>query len=429
MKQVIGMVVVFTLYSASLLHAQQHDNSWLRSLFTTQASPLLNRVLNQPDSFHYQLIYTRIDRDQNNQPHFTNFYLNADRSQYFNPASTVKLPVALCALEKLNKQHVRGVSKFTPMLTDSAFAGETRVSRDSTSIDGLPSIAHYIKKIFLVSDNDAYNRLYEFTGQQTLNQSLWDKGYTDVRIVRRFAPATEEGNRHTNPIRFVNNNALVYAQPAAVSTLQFDYSKQILVGQGHFDKDDKLVMEPMDFTKHNNLPLEDLQQLLQSALFPQSVPRAKRFNLTKEDEDFLYQYLSEYPSESNYPRYDTSEYFDSYTKFFFFKSGKNKVPPNIRVFNKPGWSYGYLTDVAYIADFAHNVEFMLTGTIYTNSDGIINDDKYDYDSIGYPFFKETGEIIYQYELQRPRKHVPDLSRFKLKYDTPTDRYTASGAEK
>jgi hypothetical protein len=27
---------------------------------------------------------------------------------------------------------------------------------------------------------------------------------------------------------------------------------------------------------------------------------------------------------------------------------------------------------------------MLTATIYVNSDGVMNDDKYDYDNIGYP---------------------------------------------
>lgn len=413
------------------LPAQEKNDAWLQDLISTHASPLLQSVLNRPDSFHYQLIYTKIDRDKHNKPHFTNYYLHVNRNDYFNPASTVKLPTALCALEKLHQLHKKGVNKYTTMLTDSAFAGQTTVYKDSSAANGLPSVAQYVKKIFLTSDNDAYNRLYEFVGQQTLNESLWKKGYTGVRIVRRFAPATEEGNRHTNPIRFVRDNQLLYLQPAAYCTLPFDYSKQVLVGKGHWDSHDSLILTPMDFTRHNNLPLEDLQQLLQSALFPQSVPRRQRFHLGRDDETFLYQYMSQYPSETVYPHYDTSEYFDSYTKFFLFKSGRQKIPATMRIFNKPGWSYGYLTDVAYIVDFAHNVEFMLTGTIYVNSDGILNDDRYDYDTIGYPFFKETGEILYQYELNRPRAHQPDLSRFVLQYDKPaaTNQNMAPGAGK
>jgi hypothetical protein len=46
---------------------------------------------------------------------------------------------------------------------------------------------------------------------------------------------------------------------------------------------------------------------------------------------------------------------------------------------------------------------------------VLNDDKYEYETIGYPFFKETGNIIYQYELKRPRKYVPDLSTFRINY--------------
>jgi len=59
---------------------------------------------------------------------------------------------------------------------------------------------------------------------------------------------------------------------------------------------------------------------------------------------------------------------------------------------------------------------MLSATIYVNSDGILNDDKYDYEKTGYPFFKEIGNILYGHELKRERKHLPDLSSFKLKYN-------------
>jgi len=336
-----------------------------------------------------------------------------NKDQYFNPASTVKMPLAFLALEKLNTINKPGVNKFTAMLTDSSYSGQTTVVADSTSQDGLPSIAQYIKKVFLVSDNDAYNRLYEFIGQQTINERLWQMGYKDFRITRRFVRATEDENRHTNPIRFVDaSGKILYKQPEAYSTLSFDYSKKILVGNAHYNRDDSLVQEPMDFTKHNNAPLEDLQQILQSVLFPQSVPKKQRFNLTADDYHFLYNIMPQLPFESSYPAYDTTEYFDSYTKFFMFKSGKTKLPPYIKVFNKTGWSYGFLTDVAYIVDFKNKVEFMLSGTIYVNRDGILNDDKYEYEELGYPFFKEVGNIIYEHEMDRKRKYTPNLENFE-----------------
>ncbi len=360
-------------------NAQEKTDQWFEQLITRNASPFLLNILHQPDSFQYQIIYTQINRDRSNKPHLKNYYLHVNKDRYFNPASTVKLPTALVALEKLNQLNAKGIDMFTPMLTDSSYSGQSAVLHDSTAKNGLPSIAHYIKKIFLTSDNDAYNRLYEFAWQQTLNETLWKKGYPDIRIVRRFVLMNEEENRHTNTIRFIKNSQLIYQQAAAYNTIAFDYSKKILIGKGHYDRDDKLIMEPMDFTKHNNLPLEDLQMILQSVLFPKSVPSKQRFHLTNEMYTFLYQYMSQYPSETLYPHYDTTEYFDSYTKFIY-KSNKSKIPGNIRIFNKPGWSYGFLTDAAYIVDFENKTEFMLSAVIYVNSDGILNDDKYDYET-------------------------------------------------
>jgi len=375
----------------------------------------LKNVLNKPDSFQYQFIYTVIDRDAHNKPHIKNYYLRVDKNNYFNPASTVKMPLSFLALQKINDLNKSGLNKETPMLTDSSYTKQTIVFVDSSAANLQPSIAQYIRKVFLVSDNDAYNRLYEFLGQDYINSTLWKMGYKDIRITRRFVAMNEDENRHTNQIRFVDDGRTVYDQSPAYSQVKFDWSKKILVGNAYMNANDSLIHAPMDFTTHNNLPLEDLQQILQSVIFPESVSSSKRFHLTNDDYKFLYQYMSEYPVESGYPHYDTAEYFNSYCKFFFFRAGKQTPPAYIRSFNKPGWSYGFLTDAAYIVDFKNNVEFMLSGTIYVNSDGVLNDDKYEYEEIGWPFFREVGNIMYQYELGRKRKHQPNLDKFKMEY--------------
>lgn len=396
--------------------AQVKNTAWLEKLLRKNASPLLLNVLNNPDTFRHQVIYTKIVRNRNNDPKFINYYLNVDRERYFNPASMVKMPVAFAALEKLNP--IEGpVDKHSAMLTDSSYNKQISVAEDETSETGLPSVNHYVKRIFLISDNDAYNRLYEFVGQKELNQSLWRKGYKDIRITRRFyTDMTLEENRHTNQIRFVKGSKTIYTQPPAYNDVEFDFGKRVLIGKGHWDKNDKLIEQPMDFTTQNNAPLEDLHQILRSVLFPQYVSAKMRFDLTEDDYNSLYTYMSQKPSESRYPKYDTAKYFDSYTKFFFFKDGKKAIPDYIRSFNKTGWSYGFLTDVCYIVDFKNNVEFMLSGNIYVNYDNILNDGKYEYEEVGFPFFKEVGEKIYEYELNRKRKFIPDLSKWRMVYE-------------
>ena len=409
-RYLLFIVLIFPLIGL----AQAKTDVFLKDLLWQHASPQLKNILSKPDSFHYQIIYTRIDRDEHNRAKFTNFFCRFDTADYFNPASTVKMPLSFLALEKINALRKKGLNKFTPMLTDSNFAGQTRVDKDTSSDNGLPSVGQYIKKVFLVSDNDAYNRLYEFIGQQQINERLWQMGYKDVRITRRFVPMTEEENRHTNAVRFVDGSRLVYAQPPSESNIVFDFKKPVFIGRAHYDRNDSLVQRPMDFTRHNNISLLDLHTMLRSVLFPGSVAPVMRFHLTAEDYAFLYHYMSEYPCESRFPNYDTTEFFQSYAKFFY-KAGRSVIPPYIRIFNKPGWSYGFLTDVGYVVDFKNKVEFMLSAVIYVNKDGILNDNKYEYEDVGYRFFKEVYNIIYRYELRRKRKYAPELRKYQINY--------------
>ena len=266
---------------------QEKTDKWLEALLRSDASPLLQHVLDMPDTFQYQLIYTQINRDKNNKPHCRNYYLHVDKDRYFNPASTVKLPVVLSALEKLNQLQVPQLNRNTNMFTDSSYSGQIKVNADTLSENGLPSIAQYIKEIFLISDNDAYNRLYEFVGQQALNDKLLQKGYSGSRITRRFMPMTEDENRHTNAIHFVQDGKEIYQQPAAFNAEPFDFTKKHLVGNAYYNRQDSLISQPMDFTTHNIFPLQDLQQMLQSVLLPQSVTAKKRFVLTAGDYKFF----------------------------------------------------------------------------------------------------------------------------------------------
>jgi hypothetical protein len=403
-------------FCTTLLSGQPRTDTLLRNILMRSNNSVVKTVISQPDTFRLQIIYTQINRDRNNSLSFKNYYFNFDNALYFNPASTVKLPLAALALEKLNRIGRRDISKYTAIEFDSSYAGQVPMQTDSTSENYLPTIAHYIKKAFLVSDNDAYNRMYQFVGQGPINSWLHDKGYHDTRIIRQFMGFSEDQNRHTNRVRFLDKRGrVIYTQPPGYNDAAHEFSRVIKVGRAHINAHDSLINEPIDFTRANIVGLADLQRMLQNLLFPESAPVSQRFRLTGNDYAFLYQYLSQYPSETNYPKYDTSQYYDSYVKFFFRDKSRH-MPSHVRVFNKAGWAYGFMTDVSYVVDFSNHVEFMLTATLYVNSDGVLNDNLYEYKEIGWPFLYEVGQAVYQYELKRPRYVVPDLERFKLRYE-------------
>jgi beta-lactamase class A len=145
------------------LKTTQPNNSELLANLLNNNPIQFAEILKNKDSLRLQIIFTQIDRNEKNEPNFNHHFYNVS-DQYFYPASTVKFPTAVLALEKLNNLKIAGVNANTTMLTDSAWSGQTPVTTDATAQNGLPSIAQYVKKIMLVSDNDAYNRLYEFIG-------------------------------------------------------------------------------------------------------------------------------------------------------------------------------------------------------------------------------------------------------------------------
>lgn len=389
------------------------NNNILYNLLDQNTS-LFGSIVSNPE-YKVQIIYTQIDRQKNGKAAFTDYYFDINDSSYFYPASTVKLPVAILALQKLNELKINGLDKNTSMITEADYNGQTEVYNDPSTPDGRPTIEHYIKKILLVSDNDAFNRLYEFLGQEYINNSLHRKGYDDVQIIHRLQVSlSEEENRHTNPVKFFDTSGkLIYEKPLTKSKLVYA-QRNTKMGKG-FYRGEELVNEPFDFSKKNRMSLTTLHNIVRSVMFPEAVPKQQRFNLTKEDYEFLRKYMSMTPLESKFPFYDKENYWDTYVKFLFYGAEKNTMKDGIRIFNKVGDAYGFLIDACYFLDYKNNVEFILSAVIHCNSDGIFNDDKYDYDTVGFPFMKNLGQVIYEHELKRLKKVTPNLDKFKYNY--------------
>jgi hypothetical protein len=376
--------------------------------------PTLQKVLADTAKYQVQILYTQIDRNEHGNPLFTPYSFNVDDSRYYYPASTVKLPIALLALEWLEEQQVEGLTLETTMLTDSIRPSQLPAWRDSTAQNGLPSIGHYIKKILLVSDNDASNRLYELLGMDYINQKLKEKGLGNSVITQRLSfPISPEENRQFNPIRFVDTAGKTLLEiPARQADSAYVVPGYPKLGRAYY-KNDTLIQAGMDFSYKNKFSLTDFHGVVQRTIFPEAFVGIERFNLNEEHRNFMLKYMSMLPRESDFPRYDTAEFYDSYSKFFKFGSDKEVIPSRFRLFNKTGWSYGHLIDGGYFVDFETGVEFFVSAIVYVNEDQILNDDKYETDEVGLPFFAELGEYLYQRELKRKKQLLPDLSKFKM----------------
>jgi hypothetical protein len=385
--------------------AQKTDTILIEKLMR-QHRDLFSGVLNHPQKNQIQVLYTQVIKNKNLPPLFRSYSYNLDPHRYFYPASTVKLAAVIFALEKINELNIAGLTAKSTMLTDSAYAGQTKVNKDTTAKNGLPSIEHYIKKILLTSDNDAFNRLFEFIGRGEINQKLKKYGFNDSRILNRLAIG-DAGNsaKHTNPINFYNGESLIYAQPAQYDPK--DYPLELsatTMGIGYIDSAEKLVNKPFNLANKNAFSIPNQQSMLKRLMYPKAFPASERFCLRPADYELIYTYMSKLPTECDYPAYNPKEFWPTYAKMLYYGREKDALlNPNLRIFNKYGDSYGFIIDNAYFKDNKNDIEFFLTAVVQSNEDGIYNDGKYEYETVCYPFMKNIGRLIYNYELERKRQ--------------------------
>jgi len=366
-------------------------------------------LLADPAQYRIQILYTQINRDKNNIPHFKEYSYRLNPNEYFYPASTVKFPLSVLALEKLNDLKITGLNKASTAIYDSVTARQETIYNNPYAIDGRQTIEQAIKEVLVVSDNNAANRLYEFLGQEYIHSQLANKGYPEVYIRNRLELGrTPLENRQTQSVQFYDaSNKLIYTQPAQNNTSKLPYYN-VLIGNGYLNGQDSLINAPLNFSEKNRISLSDLHHIMQSVIFTNQMPKKQRFNLSNEDRNFLLQWMHTTPTESSYPTYDSSEYYPAYAKFIMLGSEKGPIPSNIKIFSKAGDAYGFLLDNTYIIDTDAKVEFMLSAVIYVNADGILNDNTYDYRTIGLPFMKNLGNTIYNYELSRKRAFRPNF---------------------
>ena len=357
-------------------------------------NPKIQHLIKNAAAHEIQILLTEIKRDTLGQPRFIETAYQVDEEQYFYPASTAKLPIAALALQKIKELNANGIS----ITAHTSFQintphGESLVLQDSTELEGKLTLAHLIKKIFLVSDNDAYNYLFDFLGRDYINAALKEKGLTHTQIQHKFLFNADNENTWEY-LFFDRNGDTLYHQNSIKSIEQLNNSnlKGIQKGKGYL-KEGELINEPMDFSLKNRISIRDLNGILKRLIFPEVFSKEQQFNLTESDYTFLRYWMSRTTTESKIDAYNTGEYWDSYGKFLIYGDQKGAMHNGIRIYNKVGYAYGTLTDVAYIYDLENELEFFLTATILVNSNQIFNDDIYEFEQVGIPFLAALGQEI------------------------------------
>ena len=318
-------------------------------------------------------------------------------AEYVYPASTVKLFAAVAALERLaelRRETGLPLDLDTPLVVHPLFADEEIEDADPSNLaGGRITVRHEVRKLFLVSDNRAFNRLYELVGQDRLAASLARAGLEGARIVHRLDESRSEADNRRFP-------GIDFAGPGFRHTLPERESPPLppapplpglTAGHAHL-AGGELVPEPFDFSAKNRFPLAELQRGLCMVVRPDVDCGGPGFVLSPDDRAVLLEAMRQLPRESANPLYDPADYPDAYVKFVL--PGLRRVAADrLEVYDKTGQAYGFTTENAYVVDRATGRAFFLAATLYTNADGVLNDDRYEYAETAFPFLADLGEAV------------------------------------
>lgn len=345
------------------------------------SSPQIAKVRQNLDKHEVQILFTQIDTLDTGALSFTDHDFQLKAKNYFYPASTVKLPMAVLAAEYI-AQH--------PQLNlDVKYVS----ARDSA----VHTIADDLRQIFAVSDNEAYNRLYEALGRDYINNRMAELEIGPFRLAHRLS-TSNAARADRAEVRFFPTYEgpplrLGGTSDTSLSTIPV---KKAQKGIG-FLKDGKLKMSPFDFSDKNYFPLETQHEFIKRLFFPKAYASEERLQLTPSIKERLTTMMKQRPREAGY---DQESYPDSYVKFFLFGDSQAPIPEHITIYNKVGYAYGTLTETAYIIDTQAQVHFLLSATILVNENGIFNDDQYQFEDIGIPFLAQLGRELHQFEVER-----------------------------
>ena len=354
-----------------------------------KSDPFLKEIIKDKEDYEIQVMLTKVNHD-NTKIDFQNYQYQHDENQYFYPASTIKLPIVVLTLKKINELRSKG-SDIT--LKSKIILNNVDNYSNFKLQDSITSFQNLIADIFLVSDNSASNILIDFIGYNYFNDEMQNAGFDRTYLNHKFNPdpyvnsTWQISDLDNNMISSINDNQKIIKAD--------DKTNGLDKGERRYFNGE-ILDESLNFSEKNRFSITDMHNLIKYIFYPEIFDKANTFNLNVEDYDFIRYWMSRFTYEDIGEKFIGDEkFFETYNKFFIHGDEQSVSNEQIRVYNKIGQAYGTSIDNGLIKNYQNNVEFILTSTIYTNKNKVINDNLYEYDDIAEPFLAKLSRAIYK----------------------------------
>ena len=354
-----------------------------------KSDPYFKEIIKDKEDYEIQVMLTKVN-DDNTKIDFQNYQYQHDENQYFYPASTIKLPIIVLTLKKINELRSKG----SDITLKSKIILNTKDNYSNFKLqDSITSFQNIIADIFLVSDNSASNILIDFIGYNYFNDEMQNAGFDKTYLNHKFNPDPYVNS--TWQISDLDNNIISSINDNQKIIIANDKTNGLNKGERRYFNGE-ILDESLNFSKKNRFSITDMHNLIKYIFYPEIFDKANTFNLNVEDYDFIRYWMSRFTYEDIGEKFIGDEnFFETYNKFFIHGDEQSVSNEQIRVYNKIGQAYGTSIDNGLIKNYQNNVEFILTSTIYTNKNKVINDNLYEYDDIAVPFLAKLSRAIYK----------------------------------
>lgn len=381
MKQFFCLLFAIILFGCSL------ETNPIKS--SLRKDDFLKEIIKDKEDYQIQILLTKINQN-NTQFDFNEYEYQLDDNQYFYPASTNKLPIVILTLKKINELRSKG-SEIT--LKSKIILNYKDDFTELVIRDSITSFQNLIADVFLVSDNSASNILIDFIGYNYFNNEIKNAGFEKTYLNHKFNPDPYVNS--TWQILDLDNNIISSLHDNQIIIKADDQTNGLEKGNRRYFKGE-ILDESLSFSEKNRSSVTDMHNLIKYIFYPEIFDRTNNFNLNVEDYDFLRYWMSRFTYEDIGQKFRGDEkFFETYNKFFIYGDEQSVSNEQIRVYNKIGQAFGTSIDNGLIKNYQDNIEFILTATIYTNKNKVINDNLYEYEDIAIPFLAKLSRGIYQ----------------------------------
>lgn len=434
-----------------LLGLTTQKDEWLEQNFLEiyQKIHQLKAILDSPSlssDYRLQLLVREVEiDDQKKTVRFKRHSYRADH-EYFYPASAIKTFASISAMLKLqtinqtqkqNQKPIFGIDDPIALCKSS----QKCETLDSSNIGlGKVTILHEIKKMQLISSNEAFNHLYNLSGYQFLHERL-NPVFPSLRINHRlntFEPRSESVK--TPMSQLFGKGKTPYIVPNETGDLQnyqpyMGYAtKNFKMGKDYYNPRTKQRETEFNFEEKNGVSFEDFQKLSIGIFFFDLKQKAYVFEdelISQNDFNALFDLMAQTDlrdqktlKKDQNPKHhllqlkeimQTDPLKSENPKFSDPALSENRFKPMIQgilsqiggdqrskliYFNKAGKALGSHMDNAVIVYEMPKKKkkkiIMVTVGIFVSPDGTINGDDYPYGRYSGPLFKATGEAIGRY---------------------------------